>query len=130
MLNQTLVFGIIIVNIALVFYSIGIISEQKRKVIKKTTIVGLTLGILCDITATVFMIIGSRRIPLTFHGIIGYSALLAMLVDTVFIWRHRLRFGSGINVGRRLHLFSRYAYCWWVIAYIAGAITASIIKAR
>jgi hypothetical protein len=124
MLNQTLSIGIVIVNFALLFYSIAIIREQKQKTINKATIVCLTLGIICDITSTIFMIIGSKRIPITVHGFIGYSALLAMLADTVLIWRRWIKFGSGFAVNKTLHSFSRYAFCWWVIAYIAGAILA------
>ena len=128
MLNQTLAIGIVIVNFALLFYSIAIIREQKRKTIDKATVIFLTLGVFCDITATLFMIIGSKRIPITIHGFLGYSALSAMLIDTVLMWRRWIKFGSGIAVNKTLHLVSRYAYCWWVIAYIAGAIVAVKIK--
>jgi hypothetical protein len=128
MLNQIIIIGIVIVNFALLFYSIAIIREQKRKTIDKATIVFLTLGVFGDITATVFMIIGSKRIPITIHGFMGYSALSAMLVDTVLIWRYWIKFGSGAPVNTPLHLFSRYAYYWWVIAYVAGAILAFKMK--
>jgi len=67
------------------------------------------------------MIISSGNIPITVHGFIGYTALLVMLIDGILIWRQRRRNGSG-PVPHGLHLYTRIAYAWWVIAYIAGAI--------
>jgi hypothetical protein len=64
----------------------------------------LTIGIILDITATCFMIAGSHRIPITFHGILGYSALAAMLIDTVLIWKTRIR--GALVLSGRLHLYT------------------------
>ena len=82
---------------------------------------------LFDISSTILMIIGSRKIPITVHGFIGYSALAVMLIDTILIWRF-WRKNSGTHVPRGLNLYTRFAYIWWVIAYIAGAIIAMTLK--
>ena len=68
------------------------------------------------------MIIGSQHIPIAIYGIIGYSALLAMLFDLIFLWK--LRFQNINAVSNLLHLYTRIAYIWWVIAYFAGGIIA------
>jgi hypothetical protein len=73
------------------------------------------------------MITGSRKIPITIHGFIGYSALIAMLIDTILVWKYWCKNG-GTHVPRGLNLYTRFAYGWWVIAYIAGAIIAMILK--
>jgi len=125
--NPTLITGIVIVNFALVFYSIAIVPEQRRKVITKATLFYLALGIACDVTATIFMIIGSKHIPITVHGCIGYSALLAMFADTVLVWSFWIKFRDKI-VYKKLHIYSRYAYTWWVAAYIAGALLVMVKK--
>jgi len=80
----------------------------------------LTLGILLDITATAFMIIGSNKGGFTLHGLIGYSSLLGMLIDTLLMWRLVSKSGINATVPNRLHKFSRYAYLWWVIAFVTG----------
>ncbi|MCF8367974.1 MAG: hypothetical protein K9G76_02955 [Bacteroidales bacterium] len=121
-MNTLLVLGSVIVTAALISYSIGIITEQVKKVINSTTLIFVSIGILLDITATIFMILGSPNSPFTFHGFLGYSALAVMLADVIFIWRTRLRDGKNAKVKPGLHLFSRYAYLWWVIAYITGAL--------
>jgi len=116
---------VVVVTFALVFYSIGVILEQRRSRITKAILVFLTIGVTLDITSTVLMILGSSHI--TIHGFIGWSALAVMLIDAVLIWRHWNRQKDGV-VSRSLNLYTRYAYAWWVVAYIAGAVIASTLK--
>ena len=125
-MNPVLTRAVIVVTFALISYSIGAITEQRKSIISKRVLVFLTAGILLDITSTALMIAGSRNIPITVHGIIGYTALLAMLVDTIRIWKFWVRNGAS-KVPRGLHLYTRIAYAWWVIAYIAGAIISSTL---
>jgi len=119
-MNLYLQTGTIIVFFALAAYSIGIITEQRTKKISLLVILFLTLGILLDITATAFMIIGSNKGGFTLHGLIGYSSLLGMLIDTLLMWRLVSKSGINATVPNRLHKFSRYAYLWWVIAFVTG----------
>ncbi len=116
--------GTAIVTGALIFYSIAVWSEQGQKVLTPFILTTLTIGISLDITATAFMIAGSRNLPFTLHGLLGYSALSAMLVDTVFTWRYWRSQKKHEPVTRGLHLYTRFAYSWWVIAYLAGGLTA------
>lgn len=125
-MNPTLATGVVIVTFALLFYSIAVIAEQRKSVVSTMVLVFLTAGIACDISATLYMIVGSRNIPITVHGIIGYSALLAMLVDTMLIWGHWQRNREKRPVPRGVHLYTRIAYGWWVIAFVAGGIIAAI----
>ena len=123
-MNTLSIIGATIVTLALISYSIGIISEQvKRKIIPRVLIF-ITLGVVLDVTATIFMILGSKNSPFTIHGFIGYSALLIMLIELIRIWRARNKLGIRADVPKGLHLYSRYAYIWWVIAYITGSLIA------
>jgi len=79
----------------------------------------LTLGVIFDIAATACMIIGSTKSPFTLHGVLGYSSLTLMLIDAVLIWRFHLT-APGQVVPRPLHLYSRIAYIWWLLAYVTG----------
>lgn len=126
-MNTYTMTGATIVTFALISYSIGIITEQRKKVVSRTVLIFLTAGIILDITATTFMIIGSKNSPFTLHGMLGYSALLAMLTDNILIWRLRLKQGLGVSVPRGLHLYSRYAYSWWVLAYITGSMLVMLM---
>jgi hypothetical protein len=103
----------------------GVILEQRGSRITRPVLAFLTLGVTLDITSTILMILGSTHI--TIHGFIGWSALAVMLTDAVLVWRHRIAHKEGV-VSRRLNLYTRYAYSWWVVAYIAGAVIAMTLK--
>ena len=123
-MNSILVTGTIIVTCALIFYSISVISEQCQKNLTLFVLATRTIGIVLDITATAFMIAGSRKIPFTFHGMLGYSALAAMLIDTILVWRYAKKQNLR-PVSPGLKLYTRIAYLWWVLAYLAGGLIAA-----
>jgi len=123
-MNTLSIVGATIVTLALISYSIGIISEQVKKKIIPRVLVFITLGVILDVTATIFMILGSKNSPFTIHGFVGYSALLVMLIELVRIWRTYNKSGMYAEVPKGLHLYSRVAYIWWVVAYITGSLIA------
>lgn len=125
-MNTTLVVGTVVVTLALIAYSIGIITEQRKHIINKTVLRFITFGIILDITATALMVIGSPNSPFTLHGFLGYSALTVMLIDVIFIWKLRVKNGFNCEVNKGLHLYSRYAYAWWVVAYITGGLMVAL----
>jgi EamA domain-containing membrane protein RarD len=124
-MNSTLITGTIIVTIALISYSIAVITEQRKFALSSSVLTFLTIGIILDITATCFMIAGSRRIPITFHGVLGYSALTAMLIDTILIWKTRIK--GALKPSMRLHMYTRFAFGWWVLAYFVGGFVAMLM---
>lgn len=113
--------GSVIVTLALIFYSIGVITEQRRRIISANVLRFITLGLACDISGTVCMIIGAQKI-VTLHGAIGYSALLAMLIDIFLLYRAKTK-REGFP-SKKLHLYTLIAYLWWVIVYISGCVMA------
>ncbi len=114
------IFAASIVTLALISYSIAILTEQRKKLVINRVLIFLTMGVVLDISATIMMIIVSENSPFTIHGILGYSSLTLMLIDAILLWRFRIRKGSGQIVSRGVHLYSRVAYMWWVAAYITG----------
>ncbi len=119
-MSPILVTGTIIVNLALIFYTVGIVTEQRGRRVSSTVVRFLTAGVIFDLVATGCMIAGSSRGPFTAHGLLGFSSLAAMLLETGFAWRHRIRQGED-EVPAWLHRYSRLAYGWWIVAYITGA---------
>lgn len=125
-MNSLLIAGSIVVTLALISYSIAIITEQSTRIISRRVLIFLSLGLVLDILATALMILGSRNNPFTFHGILGYSALAVMIAETYLIWKIFIMNGINVKVGRPAHLYSRYAYAWWVIAYITGGLLVAL----
>ena len=110
-MSSTILAGVVTVNLALLAYSIGIFLEQRRHQVTQTVIRFLTIGVVCDVIATGLMIAGSSHGPFTLHGMLGFSALAAMVTETVLAWRHRLARGDA-EVSTALHWYTRIAYGW------------------
>ena len=121
-MKTIILFATTIVNLALISYSVAIITEQIKHRISPRVLVFLSTGLAFDVTATILMIIGSENPAFTFHGFVGYSSLTGMLIDAILLWRLRIRKGAGAEVPRSLHWYTRVAWIWWIIAYITGAL--------
>jgi hypothetical protein len=120
-MNPLLLTGRGIVVLALGSYTTAIITQIRQR--RPTAIMRgfLTAGVTLDATATAFMIAGSRRIPLTFHGILAYSAFLLMATDLVRMWKwYRLR--STGPLPAKFHRYSPAAYSWWVLAFVEASL--------
>lgn len=127
MMNPLLMTGMTIVIVALVFYSLFIRQEIKFRKVTPKLLRFLTIGVSLDITATLFMILGSTKTPFTIHGFIGYSALGVMLVDTILMWNLKSKNGLQAEVSQKLHRYSLIAYSWWVVAFVSGGIIAMVL---
>ncbi|HRY32045.1 MAG TPA: hypothetical protein P5531_03655 [Bacteroidales bacterium] len=121
-MKPVLIAGISIVNLALIFYSIAILTQLRKKILYTRVLVFLTLGLVFDITATICMILGSDEGPVTLHGMIGYSSLLGMMTDALFSFRKVSRNGLGTPVDKRFNRWSLTAWLYWIAAYITGAL--------
>ena len=121
-MNPILIVGTIIVTLALLAYSIGVFTEQKKKTISKRVLLFLTIGLTLDVTATICMITGSTNSPFTFHGFIGYTGLLAMIIETTLAYRFKMKNGSTAVVSKGLHFYTLFAYILWVAVYITGSL--------
>jgi uncharacterized repeat protein (TIGR03987 family) len=119
-MKPILVAGSLIVTLALISYSIGFLSEAGKKIFNRKVLVFLALGLLLDIAGTACMIIGSSNNAFTNHGLIGYSALLGMLIDNILFWNLWHKKGLEIKVPTSIHFYSLVAYSWWVVVYISG----------
>jgi hypothetical protein len=119
-----------VVTIALIFYAIGFTKENRGKLITGKVLRFYTIGVCLDITSTILMIIGSSKGMITPHGLIGYSSLLGMLTDTILLWRHNLTMGPEKEIKRGLHIYSRIAFTWWIIAYVTGGLLVALSRMK
>ncbi|MEN8118102.1 MAG: hypothetical protein ABFS16_14050 [Bacteroidota bacterium] len=121
-MNPLSVVGAFIITLSLLAYGIGSISLMRFKIIGSMVLIFLSLGVLFDITAVTLMIMGSKGNHFTPHGVLGYSALLVMLIDVVLIWRTYFKKGLDTFVSKSLEKYSRIAFLGWVAAYITGSL--------
>ena len=66
------------------------------------------------------MMIGTEKQYFTTHGVLGYTALFLMVLDAIFIWKHRMRHGSEVPFSRVLNRNSKLAYVIWIAAFATG----------
>jgi len=120
------IIGSVVVTLALIAYSIGFFKEQRRRQITPDVLLHFTIGVILDISATILMILGSTQGGITFHGLIGYSSLLGMTIDTLLLWRYKPRNGAVQTANKILNIYTRCAYIWWVAAYITGGLLVAL----
>jgi len=112
--------AVLTVTIALTLYTVGTVKQQRSRRSTPGVRGWLTTGVAFDVTATALMIVASKSLTPTLHGLLGYSALAFMLTDTILMWRHARAQGQA-EVSKGLHVYSRVAYGYWVVAYFTGA---------
>jgi hypothetical protein len=118
--------AVTLVTLALIAYTVGTVGQQRSRRITGGVVGFLTVGVVLDIVATVFMILGSGRI-LSLHGLLGYSALGGMLIEVGIAWRWRRRHGEApITAG--MARYGRVAYGWWVIAFLSGGLLVGMSR--
>jgi hypothetical protein len=121
-MNPLSIVGAFIITLALLSYGIGSIAVQRFKIVTPGILIFLTLGVLLDITAVTFMIMGSSKGIFTPHGILGYSAMITMIINLILIWQWYFKNGFDTTISNSVVLYSKIAYAWWLIAYITGSI--------
>jgi hypothetical protein len=120
-MKPILIAGVSIVNLALISYSTAIIIQSRKKSITRHVLTFLTIGIIFDITSTICMIIGSGKV-ISFHGMIGYFSLAAMLTDTILSYLSVNKHGMNFTLSNKFIRWSQAAFFYWVLAYLTGAI--------
>ena len=123
-MNALLVAGTVVVTCALGSYTAAFVMLARSRRAGPGVRGWQTLGAALDAAATGLMIAGSRHIPITWHGFLGYTALALMLVETASLWRRSRRKGAGAPVPRGFFRYSVFAYSFWALTYVAGALIA------
>jgi hypothetical protein len=118
--------GAVVVILALLSYTIAVLTEQRRRAVTSRVLRFLTLGVALDVAATVLMVLASSKGPFTLHGAVGYSSLAGMVTATVCAWRFRHEHPAGSVVPGWLHSLTRWAYVWWLAAFVTGGLLAAM----
>lgn len=121
-MNSILITGISLVQAALITYTATFIIAYRKKNISKLFLNTLSIAVLFDITATIFMIAGSAKGFLTIHGLIGYTSLGMMLVKTVQFYLFTKKNGYTHAFSKKQLAIFTFIYIYWVLAYITGAV--------
>ena len=116
-----LIYAIIFITLALVFYTIGVWSEKIQGYLKKSHIFIFYLGLIFDTLGTTLMSkIAAGGFQLNFHGITGLLAIILMLIHA--LWATVVLVKNNERTKANFHKFSILVWIIWLIPFISGAI--------
>ena len=129
-----LVTAIVLITAALVFYTIGVWSEHRQRVLKWWHTAFFALGLAFDASGTYFMseIAGTGATATTGLGgtltsIMAVTGVLALALMAIHLaWAIIVLVRKRDAELKRFHKLSVVVWSIWLIPYFAGAIGANI----
>lgn len=122
-MDSKLIFAIITITLALVFYTIGVFGERKSKALKLSHVVVFWLGLICDTTGTLIMgsiAKNSTQMVSPIHGITGFIAIVLMLFHA--LWATWVIYKGDESKKESFHKLSIIVWLVWLVPYIIGMI--------
>lgn len=115
-----LVYAIVFINLALLFYTIGVWSEKIQKQLKGWHLIVFWFGLLFDTLGTSFMAAIARNgFSFDFHGITGLLAIVLMLIHV--IWATWVMTSNNKAMQVKFHNLSFIVWLVWLIPFGSGA---------
>lgn len=116
-----LIYAIVFINLAFVFYTIGVWGEKIQKKLKGWHLVIFWIGLVFDTLGTSFMAaIANGGFSLDFHGITGLLAIALMLVHVT--WATWVMISKNEKMQLNFHKFSLIVWLIWLIPFVSGAV--------
>lgn len=116
-----LLFAIIFINLALIFYTVGVWAEKLQKNLKPWHVVIFWLGLVCDTLGTGAMgKIAGDIFQFSFHGVTGMLAILLMMFHAV--WATFVIIKNNVEMKKSFHKFSILVWIIWLIPMLSGII--------
>ena len=109
--------AVIVINLALVFYSIGVWSERIQGRLKIWHTVFFWLGLVCDTWGTGMMFEWAGGLTYDLHGLSGLLAILLMFVHA--IWATIVLVKKDEKMIVNFHKFSIFVWLIWLIPYFS-----------
>ena len=108
---------VIIINLALVFYSIGVWSERLSGRLKVWHTVFFWCGVICDTLGTGMMFAYVGGLTYDIHGLTGLLAIILMFIHA--IWATVVLLKKDEKMIRNFHKFSVAVWFIWLIPYLS-----------
>jgi uncharacterized repeat protein (TIGR03987 family) len=114
---MTLTVPFVVINLALIFYSIGVWSERIQGRLKVWHTVFFWLGLICDTVGTGMMFEMAGGLTYDLHGLSGVLAILLMFVHA--IWATVVLVRKDEKMILNFHKFSVVVWLIWLIPYFS-----------
>jgi uncharacterized repeat protein (TIGR03987 family) len=117
-MNGLATLSMILITLALVFYSIGVWSERIAGRLKSWHLIFFWTGFVFDTIGTGIMLEMAGGITYDLHGLTGVLAILLMLVHA--IWATFVLARKDEKMIVNFHKFSVVVWVIWLIPYFSG----------
>lgn len=107
----------IVINLALVFYSIGVWSERIQGKLKWWHLAFFGLGLFCDTWGTGLMFEMAGGMTFDIHGLTGLLAIVLMLIHA--LWALVVLLRKDEQALKSFHRFSVFVWLIWLIPYLS-----------
>lgn len=114
---MTLTVPFVVINLALIFYSIGVWSERIQGRLKVWHTVFFWLGLICDTVGTGMMFEMAGGLTYDVHGLSGLLAIILMFVHA--IWATVVLVRKDEKMILNFHKFSVVVWLIWLIPYFS-----------
>jgi uncharacterized repeat protein (TIGR03987 family) len=120
--------AVIIINLALLFYSVGVWSERIQGRLKVWHTVLFYFGLICDTwgTGLMFEFVGGMRYDI--HGFSGVLAIALMFVHA--IWATIVLIKKDEKMIGSFHKFSIFVWLIWLIPYFSPMVLRMMEAAK
>lgn len=130
-MDTRLIFAIITITLALIFYSIGVWSERKSATLKRWHVLAFWGGLVFDTSGTIIMTAiaqgGPQSASLLVQSIHAASGTLAIgLMIIHAIWSTIVLIGNDAQKKQTFHKFSIVVWSIWLIPYLAGMVMGNL----
>ncbi len=116
-----LLYAVISINLALLFYSVGVWGEKIQGILKKWHLALFWIGLGFDTVGTSLMSrLADGGFKFNFHGLTGLLAISLMLVHA--LWASYVLLKNNRKIKSVFHRFSIVVWIIWLIPFISGAI--------
>lgn len=114
--------AIISINLALVFYTIGVWGEKRSGTLQNKHLVFFLMGLVFDTVGTTIMslIAGEDGGNNILHAATGAAALILMLVHAV--WAAFVKWKGSDQAKHNFHRFSMIVWLIWLVPYFIGVV--------
>jgi len=116
-----LIYAVISITLALLFYTVGVWSEKKQGELKKWHLVVFWIGLVFDTLGTTIMgKIAGAGFGINFHSVTGLLAILLMLFHA--LWATVVLKKNDEKAKVSFHKFSIVVWIIWLIPFLSGMI--------
>ena len=119
-----LLVSIVLITLALVFYSIGVWSERIARYLKSWHVAAFWTGLLFDLSGTIAMhLLAQGDFDITKpHTLTGQIALWLMLIHAA--WATAVVRKGTTEARKSFHRYSLLVWLVWLIPYFGGMVLA------